>query len=283
MVTLAGGDPIAGALLGAIRGGDLESLERLLDERPELASARIADNKGVLRTLLHIATDWPGHFPNAPAVIRALIQGGADPNAPIEGSWHSETPLHWAASSDDVEVLEALLDGGGDIEAPGGAIGGGTPLDDAVAFGQWRVATSSPRSVSMPTTTSLGSSACSASSACSSATPPNPSGMRRLASTAPCSSSTHTSWWRSAQSTPTSSIGNLPRVAAGTSRAGEGPRRPNGSAPGTTSHQPSWAFSPTSRGTLSPKSSTAREVCPVLTGWRLRPSLHDRRLVRECH
>jgi hypothetical protein len=30
-------------------------------------------------------------------------------------------PLHWAASSDDVEVLDALIDGGADIEAPDGS------------------------------------------------------------------------------------------------------------------------------------------------------------------
>jgi ankyrin repeat protein len=48
--------------------------------------------------------------------------------------------LHWAASSDDVEVLDALLDAGADIDAPGAVIGGGTPLDDARAFGQWRAA-----------------------------------------------------------------------------------------------------------------------------------------------
>ena len=37
-------------------------------------------------------------------------------------------------------VLDALLDAGADIEAPGAVIGGGTPLADAVAFGQWKAA-----------------------------------------------------------------------------------------------------------------------------------------------
>ncbi|MFL5976483.1 MAG: ankyrin repeat domain-containing protein, partial [Solirubrobacterales bacterium] len=32
--------------------------------------------------------------------------------------------MHWAASSDDVEVLDALLDAGADIEAPGAILGG---------------------------------------------------------------------------------------------------------------------------------------------------------------
>jgi len=39
-----------------------------------------------------------------------------------------------------VAVLDALLDAGADIEAPGACIAGGTALDDAVAFGQWRAA-----------------------------------------------------------------------------------------------------------------------------------------------
>jgi ankyrin repeat protein len=60
-------------------------------------------------------------------------------NASFNGR-HSERPLHWAASSDDVDVLDALLDHNADIEAPGAVIGGGTPLADAVAFGQWRAA-----------------------------------------------------------------------------------------------------------------------------------------------
>jgi ankyrin repeat protein len=89
--------------------------------------------------LLHVATDWPGHFPNGAATVVALIEYGADVNPPFVGK-HQETALHWAASSDDVAVLDALLDHGANIEAGGGVIGGGTPLSDAVAFGQWNAA-----------------------------------------------------------------------------------------------------------------------------------------------
>ena len=91
------------------------------------------------RTLLHVVTDWPGHFPNGPATVALLVAAGADVNARFTGP-HNETPLHWAASSDDVEALDALLDAGADIEADGAVIGGGTPIADAVAFGQWNAA-----------------------------------------------------------------------------------------------------------------------------------------------
>src|SRR5205823_2199148 len=79
-------------------------------------------------------------FPNGPAVVAALIAAGADPNARGEDAAHAETPLHWAASSDDVEVADALIAGGADLEAPGASIAGGTPLDDAVGYGCWQVA-----------------------------------------------------------------------------------------------------------------------------------------------
>jgi hypothetical protein len=52
----------------------------------------------------------------------------------------AETALHWAASSDDVGVLDALLDDGADIEAPGAVFTGGSPMSDAVVFAQWRAA-----------------------------------------------------------------------------------------------------------------------------------------------
>ena len=53
-------DPLAQALVIAIHGGDLESLEKLLAEHPGLAAARIEGTRGGSRTPLHIATDWQG-------------------------------------------------------------------------------------------------------------------------------------------------------------------------------------------------------------------------------
>ena len=87
----------------------------------------------------NIATDWPGHFPNVRASVEMLIGHGADVNAEFRGR-HSGRPLHWAASNDDLEALDALLDHHADIEAPGAVIGGDTPLADAVAFDCWRAA-----------------------------------------------------------------------------------------------------------------------------------------------
>jgi ankyrin repeat protein len=127
-VTLAEDDPVPVALVRAVRAGDLAALERLLAENPGLASARIG-RPGKTRTLLHVATDWPGYFPEGPAVTRMLLHAGADPDARTEGGTVPETPLHWAASSDDVDVAEALIDGGADIEAPCGSIS--TPLGNA--------------------------------------------------------------------------------------------------------------------------------------------------------
>ena len=129
----------AAAAVEAIRSGDIASLKHLLADHPGLATARIGP-----RTLLHVATDWPGHFPDGPGSVAVLIDAGADVNATFAGS-HSETPLHWAASSDDVAVLDVLLDKGADIEATGAVIGGGTPLADAVAFGQWKAGATAGR------------------------------------------------------------------------------------------------------------------------------------------
>jgi uncharacterized protein len=138
-MNLAPTDPSAVRLMEAIRSGALDELAALLEEQPELAKARIAGRDGGWRTPLHVAADWPGYFPNGPAVVRLLIEAGADPSAPSDDG-PSETPLHWAASSDDVDVAAALIDGGADIEAAGASIAGGGPLGNAVGYGCWHVA-----------------------------------------------------------------------------------------------------------------------------------------------
>jgi ankyrin repeat protein len=137
-------DRLAGEVIRVIKGGDLESLQRMLAANPELSGARIKDDRGS-KVLLHVVTDWPGFFPNGPAVVKMLITAGAEPNARTEGGEQKpepdgETPLQWAASNDDVEVAEALVDGGADIEARGGSIAGGTALENAIGYGCWRVA-----------------------------------------------------------------------------------------------------------------------------------------------
>ena len=128
-------DPVA-RLVHAIHGGDIESVRRLIAASPELVNSPLG-GASKTRTALHIVADWPGYFPNGPEIVRMLLAAGADPNYrdPEPGS---ETPLHWAASSDDVDVASALIDGGADIEIPDGSIG--TPLDNAIGYACWNVA-----------------------------------------------------------------------------------------------------------------------------------------------
>jgi uncharacterized protein len=135
-------DPLAQQVTAAIQAGEVEQLQALLGNNPGLANAVIVTRSpspaAGERSLLHVATDWPGHFPRVTETIQALIGAGAKITGFV--GRHDETPLHWAASCDDVEALDALLDAGCDIEAPGSIIRGGSALQDAVAFGQWNVA-----------------------------------------------------------------------------------------------------------------------------------------------
>ncbi len=131
--------PLAVEATVAVQSGDLDALDRLLAAHPELARTRIGE-PDCSRTLLHAATDWPGQFPNGPAVVDRLVRAGADVDARWVGDPAPETPLHWAASSNDVAVLDALLDAGADIEASGAVLGGGSPLADACGFGNWAAA-----------------------------------------------------------------------------------------------------------------------------------------------
>lgn len=138
-VVIPADDRVAIEATAAVQSGDLDGLDRLLAVHPELARARIGDLE-CSRTLLHAVADWPGHFPNGPAVVDRLVRAGAVVDARRVGDPAPETPLHWAASSNDVAVLDALLDAGADIEAPGAVLGGGSPLADACGFGNWAAA-----------------------------------------------------------------------------------------------------------------------------------------------
>lgn len=128
-------DPLIESLTQLIQRGDVDGLAALLAANPSLTRDRIGD-AAESRTVLHLATDWPGHLPRVGETIALLAAAGA----PVDGRFagpHEETPLHWAASCDDVAALDALLDAGADIEADGAVLTGGTPLSDAVVFGQW--------------------------------------------------------------------------------------------------------------------------------------------------
>jgi uncharacterized protein len=135
--TIPGDAPTAVELRTAVHGGDLDLVQRLLAGSPDLARVRFVA-RGGSGTALHFVTDWPGYFPNGPDMVRLLIDAGADPNATTTGAGKPETPLHYAASSDDVDVAVALIDRGADLETPDGSIG--TPLDNAIGYACWHVA-----------------------------------------------------------------------------------------------------------------------------------------------
>jgi hypothetical protein len=97
VVALRSDDPVAVRLIEAIRAGDVESLGAGLGESPGVASAGNEGRRGS-RTALHVATDWPGYFPNGPAVVGLLLDSGADLNS--SPGYAPQTPLDIAGALD---------------------------------------------------------------------------------------------------------------------------------------------------------------------------------------
>ena len=108
--TLRSDKQLALEFTAALKQGEVERLGRLLVADPGLADCVVVNSSGGGRSLLHLFADWPGHNPNVAAIVRMLAGAGADLDWPASGMWHGETPLHWAASNDDVALIDALLD-----------------------------------------------------------------------------------------------------------------------------------------------------------------------------
>ena len=97
-------DPDLDALLRAAVEGDAAAVSRILDEHPALINERgTLDGHSGLRTALHFGV---GHE----AVVRALLERGADPNIRDEGD--NAFPLHFAAERHDMPVIRLLVEHG---------------------------------------------------------------------------------------------------------------------------------------------------------------------------
>jgi uncharacterized protein len=125
-------DPRIFEFATALKRGDVGRVRALLAAEPALATSTINSYWP-----LHLFADAPGHRPNAAAIVSLLVEAGADVDAHAVGMWHHETALHWAASNDDVELIDVLLDAGADIEHPGSSIDGGPPAQSALGYAQW--------------------------------------------------------------------------------------------------------------------------------------------------
>jgi hypothetical protein len=134
--TLPADSALAIRLRRALERGDAAALNRLIEEHPGISSALLVDGNGDVGRPLHLYANAPGHRPHPAPIVGALVRDGADIDAPVIGAGHRETALHWAASNDDVELIDALLDAGADIERPGSSIDGGPPLQSATGYGQ---------------------------------------------------------------------------------------------------------------------------------------------------
>jgi ankyrin repeat protein len=97
--------PLTELLLAAGKG-NAGRVAAILDEHPELINARgtLPGSTG-LRTALHFGS---GHE----AVVRTLVERGADPNVRDEGD--NAYPIHFAAEHGDLPVVKLLIEHGAD-------------------------------------------------------------------------------------------------------------------------------------------------------------------------
>jgi ankyrin repeat protein len=106
----------------AIQADDRQTLEALLDRYPGLVSARGTNGNDLAGLAMGMGR---------PAIVRRLLDRGADPAAANDRGW---TLLHQAAYANDVDMARLLLDGGAPTDRSGHG-DGGTPLVAALFWG----------------------------------------------------------------------------------------------------------------------------------------------------
>jgi hypothetical protein len=141
-------DPNFEAAIDAVVDGDLEALQRLLEEHPGLSRARSAF--GHRSTLLHYVAangveNTKQRSPkNAPAIARALLHAGAEPDA-LSGAYGGTGATidllvssdHPATAGVQADLIEVLCRGGAKVE---GWADDGSPLWGAITWGYTRAA-----------------------------------------------------------------------------------------------------------------------------------------------
>ena len=103
-------EPALTALFEAAGKGDIERVVEIADATPELVSQRGLLGQSGLRTALHFGVKHE-------AVVRALLERGADPNVRDEGD--NAMPLHFAAENQDFAIIRLLVQHGADVIGTG--------------------------------------------------------------------------------------------------------------------------------------------------------------------
>ncbi len=120
----------------AARAGDLDGLERILSEHPEVIAARDGHGRALLDLACRAATGdiaiplVPG-TPAQHAAVDRILAAGADPSAADDDGW---TPLHTAGMAGHIDLARRLVVAGASVHANAHGREGGSPLSYALFY-----------------------------------------------------------------------------------------------------------------------------------------------------